>query len=291
MTAAAAALGASLGIGLMLCAAPWLWPRTTGRRGARADPGTAGIRAMLAAAGLHGVSPGLFAVVSLVLAVIAGAIAHALSGVVALTIAIGLAALTAPWLVVRQRLATRRAAHRAAWPDLVDHLVSGVRAGMALPDAVAALDEVGPAPLRAAFAAFRRDWRETANFSASLDRLKAALADPTADRIIETLRMAREVGGTELTPTLRALSAYLREDAALRGEVAARQGWVRNAARLGVCAPWVLLLILSTRPEAISAYNTPAGVVLIVVGLGVSVVAYRLMLGLGRLPEDGRWFA
>jgi tight adherence protein B len=63
-----------------------------------------------------------------------------------------------------------------------------------------------------------------------------------------------------------------------------------NAAKLGVAAPWVILLLLASRPEAAAAYNTSAGVALIVGGLAVSVIAYRIMLGLGRMPEERRWF-
>ncbi|MEO7121800.1 MAG: type II secretion system protein F, partial [Lacisediminihabitans sp.] len=88
----------------------------------------------------------------------------------------------------------------------------------------------------------------------------------------------------------RNLAAYLRQDAAIRSELEARQSWVRNAAKLGVAAPWVILMLLATRPEAAAAYNTPAGVILIVGGLLVSVIAYRLMLSLGRMPEERRWF-
>jgi tight adherence protein B len=90
---------------------------------------------------------------------------------------------------------------------------------------------------------------------------------------------------------LRNLGSYLRQESAIRSEVLARQSWVRNAAKLGVAAPWVVLVLLATRPEAAAAYNSPAGAVLIVVGLGVSVVAYRVMIGLGRLPDERRWFA
>ena len=64
-----------------------------------------------------------------------------------------------------------------------------------------------------------------------------------------------------------------------------------NAAKLGVASPWAILLLLASRPEAAVAYASPAGTVLIVVGLAVSVVAYRIMLGVARLPEDRRWFA
>ena len=53
--------------------------------------------------------------------------------------------------------------------------------------------------------------------------------------------MAREVGGSDVTAVLRGLSGYLREDAALRAEVEARQSWILNAARLGVAAPWLVL--------------------------------------------------
>jgi tight adherence protein B len=102
--------------------------------------------------------------------------------------------------------------------------------------------------------------------------------------------MAREVGGSDLTVVLRNLASWLRQDAALRSEVEARQSWIVNAARLGVAAPWLILVLLTSRPEAAAAYNTPAGVGVILGGLVLSVVAYRVMVVLGRLPEERRWF-
>ena len=80
------------------------------------------------------------------------------------------------------------------------------------------------------------------------------------DRIIETLRMARQVGGTELTPVLRALAASVRADTALRAEVESRQSWIRGAAVLGVAAPWIILSLLAMRPEGAEAYGSPEGV-------------------------------
>src|SRR3978361_1644142 len=184
----------------------------------------------------------------------------------------------------------QRRAPAVVWPDVVDHLVSAVRSGLALPDSVVTLAHSGPPITRAAFAEFERDYRMTGGFADSLDRLKDHLADPVADRIIETLRMSREVGGNELTTVLRNLASYLRQEAAIRSEVEARQSWVVNAAKLGVAAPWIILLLLASRPEAAAAYNSPQGVVIIVGGLVLSFVAYRVMLALGRLPEERRWF-
>ena len=102
--------------------------------------------------------------------------------------------------------------------------------------------------------------------------------------------MSREVGGSELTTVLRNLASYLREEIALRSEIEARASWVVNAARLGVAAPWIILVLLSTRPEAAAAYNSATGVAVIVGGLVATFVAYRIMIGIGRLPDEQRWF-
>lgn len=55
-----------------------------------------------------------------------------------------------------------------------------------------------------------------------------------------------------------------------------------------MAAPWVVLAMLSLRPEAVAAYDTTAGLVVLAVGGGVSLVAYRVMLRIGRLPDDQR---
>ena len=60
------------------------------------------------------------------------------------------------------------------------------------------------------------------------------------------------------------------------------------AARLAVAAPWIVLALLSTRPEAAAAYDTPAGFAVLAVGGACTVVAYLLMLRIARLPDDPR---
>lgn len=282
------AWGLLLGIGALLAASPVLWPGDYS--GSRRPSASIRARELLVQAGMGRVGIGTITAVSVMLGIAVGALVFALVPVVAVAGAAGILALCLPALVVVWRARAQRRATRVVWPDVVDHLVSAVRSGLALPDSVVTLAHSGPPLTRAAFADFERDYRMTGGFGDSLDRLKDRLADPVADRIIETLRMSREVGGNELTTVLRNLAIYLRQDAAIRSEVEARQSWIVNAARLGVAAPWVVLLLLSTRPEAAQAYNSPAGVVVIAVGLGLSVVAYRLMIGIGRLPEERRWF-
>lgn len=282
------ALGLVLGIGVVLVASPGLWPAVPGD--SRADAGGR-MRGWLAEAGFDRVPPAAFVTVVLAAAVAAGGVALAVVPVVGVGVVAAVVVALAPVSVVSSRARRRRRQLRAAWPDLVDHLVSSVRAGQSLGDGIAGLSELGPAELRPAFREFACTVRATGTLAPALDDLKARLADPVADRIVETLRMAREVGGTELPSVLRALSASLRQDAAVRAEVEARQSWVVNAARLGVAAPWIVLLLLAGRPEAAAAYNSPAGLTLLGVGFVVTVVAYRIMMTVGRLPEERRWFA
>jgi len=286
----AALAGLALGVGIVLVFAPLMWPARVGRV-ARSTGALGGVETRLRHAGLERVSVAAFAVASILLGVVFGAVTFALTPIAVIAGAVALVGLIVPSAVVRQRSRARRTAARIVWPDVVDHLVSAVRSGLALPDSVMTLAHAGPVATRPAFARFEAEYRATGNFALCITQLKDALADPVADRIVETLRMSREVGGSELTLVLRNLATYLRQEAAIRSEVEARQSWIVNAARLGVAAPWIVLLLLATRPEAAAAYNTTAGAVLIVAGLGVTVVAYRLMLALGRIPEESRWFA
>lgn len=283
-------LGCALGLGLLLAASPFLWPRVAATVTRPVHGPFRLVRDRLAQAGLHTVTLPTLAAVSLLLGVASAAVAFAFLPVVALAVTAGVVAFALPLVVIATRARSRRRANRAVWPDIVDHLVSAVRSGLALPDSVATLAHTGPTAVRESFLDYERSYRATGNFGLSLDELKTRLADPIADRVFETLRMSREVGGSELTTVLRNLAAYLRQEAAIRSEVEARQSWVMNAARLGVAAPWIVLVLLSMRPEAAAAYNTTAGVALIVGGFGASVVAYRIMVGIGRLPEERRWF-
>ena len=109
------------------------------------------------------------------------------------------------------------------------------------------------------FRDFGSDYRSGGQFDPSLTRLKDRLADPVADRIVEALRLTREVGGSDLGRLLGTLAEFLRESARTRSELEARQSWTVNAARLAVAAPWIVLVLLASRPEAVAAYNTPVG--------------------------------
>jgi tight adherence protein B len=280
-------LGLLLGLGLT-CIWWSFWPQPERVQPRRHHAAMAQLDDDLVLAGLRSVRwPGLITM-CLIAGLVVGILALAVTRVPAVSVAFAAMAGWAPLAVVRSRARRRRSRLREVWPDAVDHIASGVRAGLALPEALIQLGDRGPAELRDAFVAFGHDYRASGRFTDSLDELKERMADPVADRLVEAVRLAREVGGSDLGRVLRTLSAFLREDARSRAELEARQSWTVNAARLAMCAPWIVLLLMATRGSALQAYREPAGVVVLIVGAALSVVAYHVMVRIGRLPEEQR---
>ncbi|TDD58980.1 type II secretion system protein F [Kribbella antibiotica] len=279
-------LGLFFGVGVLLIIATFVAPAearaaTDGRLITRS-------RDLLAAAGVEGVTPAAFIGACLITGLIGFVVMFAVSGAWPVGFVFGLMAGFAPIALVRSRARKRLAEFRELWPDVVDNIASAVRAGLSLSEALAQVGERGPLPLREPFRRFGADYSSTGRFAESLDRLKARLADPVGDRVIEALRIAREVGGGDLGRLLRSLSAFLRDDARTRSELESRQSWSVNGARVAVAAPWLVLAMLSFQGDVIQRYNSPVGAIVIGVGAVICVFAYRLMLRIGRLPEPER---
>ena len=276
-------VGALLGAGVF-CVWWACWVRPPRARRPRAHR----LRDALHAAGWGSVPAPALPAACVVAGFAAFVLAAALTGVLVLGGGAALVAAAGPVAMLRHRIRTRRADLAREWPDVADTLASTVRAGASLPDAVCALAVRGPAALRPAFGRFAAGYRASGAFEVELAHLQAGLADPAFDRLAATLRMTRQVGGSDLGSTLRTLSGYLRADARTRGELLARQSWTVSAARLAVAAPWLVLALLATRPGGLAAYDSPTGAGVLVAGAVVSGLAYRVMVRLGRLPEPRR---
>ena len=279
-----AILGLGAGVGLLLVWLSFVSPRRLRIK----SSGPTRLTSLLNQAGLFGTSARGVLIVCFAAAVVTGVIIQVISRTLPVAVAFAAMAAYLPIAILSGRGRHRQRELAEVWPEAVDNLASAVRAGMSLPEALAQLGNRGPEPLRTPFQAFAADYQVTGRFGESLDRLKERLSDPVGDRVIEGLRVAREVGGGELGRLLRSLSGYLREDARTRSELESRQAWTVNGARLAVAAPWLVLLMLSFQREVISRYASPAGVVVLSIGGGACLVAYRLMVRIGRLPQEQR---
>ncbi|MBE7700025.1 type II secretion system F family protein [Oerskovia sp. Sa1BUA8] len=280
------AAGLLLGVGAFCVW--WSWWEPGPRAPRRTDGWSARTQDLLVLAGVPSLTPRALVTASTVLGALVLLVTLALTRALPVAACFASMAAALPTALVRSRARRRRVSLRDVWPEVVDHLASGVRAGLSLPEAVGQLGERGPVELREPFSRFAQDFRASGRFGDCLDALKARLADPVADRIVESLRMTREVGGTDLGRLLRTLATFLREDARTRGELEARQSWTVNGARLAAAGPWVVLALLATRPETAQAYNSLQGAVVLGCGALTSVVAYQIMRRIGRLPEEVR---
>jgi tight adherence protein B len=277
-------VGLVAGIGLLLVWSAYAVPR----RPARVRRGYSRVRELLARAGLGHVSVSAFLTLCAVLGCFVALVMQVVTRTPPVALVFGAMGAYAPVVVVAARARRRQRDFAEVWPEAVDHLASAVRAGLSLPEALAQLSVRGPEPLRPSFGAFALDYQVTGRFGECLDGLKARLADPVGDRVVEGLRVAREVGGGELGRLLRNLSGYLRDESRTRSELEARQAWTINGARLAVAAPWLVLLMMSFQPTVIRRYASPAGTVVLLVAAGTCLVAYRLMMRIGRLPRERR---
>jgi tight adherence protein B len=279
-----ALVGLGVGVGLLLIWAAFALPRTP----KASAPTSSALGRLLARAGLGDVTPTSVVSLCAVLFAVAFAVVQAVSRTMPVAVVFAAMAAYVPIAVLRQRAARRLRDFAEVWPEAVDNLASAVRAGLSLPDAVAALATTGPEALRTDFAQFALDYQVTGRFGECLDRLKDRLADPVGDRVIEGLRLAREVGGGDLGRLLRNLSGFLRDDARTRSELESRQAWTVNGARLAVSAPWIVLLLMSFQTSAIRHYASPGGVLVLGIGFLVCVLAYAAMMRIGRLPVENR---
>jgi len=285
-------MGALIGLLAGLGAVLVLWALTEPQwRPARRGPRTHRVATLLAGAGVQGITPAQLVGLCAASFAVAAVVMTGVSGVAPIGLVFGLMAAALPVAVLRGRAATRLREHAAVWPDAVDNLTSAVRAGLSLPEALIQLGERGPEGLRDAFVQFGRDYQATGRFHESLDLLKDRLADPVGDRVVEALRIAREVGGGDLGRMLRSLSGFLRDDLRTRGELESRQSWTVNGARLAVAAPWLVLLLMCLQGDVVDRFATGAGLAVLLTGAALCAVAYRLMMWIGRLPTERRILA
>ena len=209
---------------------------------------------------------------------------------VVIAIAFGFLAAGIAFVTVRAKNNLNDAALIAAWPEVIDHLMSGIQSGLSLTESLAGLSTRGPEVLRPAFTQFKANLYGSGDLTQAIEELKAMFSHHGSDQIFEALIISKTLGGSELLQILRTLGDFLRQDLALRREIEVKHGWIKNSAHLSAAAPWILLLLLSTQPSTASAYSTTTGALILLTGLVMTGVAYIWMNRLGRLPETPRVF-
>jgi len=210
------------------------------------------------------------------------------SFLLALTFSAALGSL--PISIRKRKIERERVELAALWPEILDHIISGLRSGLSLAETLAGLSQRGPTQTRSTFQACELVLRESGDFEKVFKVIKERFHDALADQVCEVLNFARGTGSRDTTITLRTLGDFIRSDVALRAEIRSKHGWIKNSALIAAAAPWILLLILSTQSNTIRAFSTSSGVMVLLIGVVMSFGAYLWMGRAGRLPEVPRIF-
>jgi tight adherence protein B len=248
-------------------------------------------RLRLAAAGLGHVKASWLLVTWFTCLVLASLIAVRLSGLTALGLAVAFlgSALSYETLLFRDK--SRRDTLVAVLPQICESLSSAVSTGLDLQVAFADLAAAGPKPTRNSLQEVSRQLDHGVQFEVAMEWLKADFAVSQADLLIELLKLTRTSGGVGLVGNLNRLAHQLRQQAALSGEIGAKQGWVTGTAKLALATPWLVVLMLGTRPENALAYNSQWGLIILSIGLALCLVAYLIINLVSVLPQPKRVFA
>lgn len=191
---------------------------------------------------------------------------------------------------LKQKNLKKRELLGQVWPEVIDHLVSGLYSGLSISEALSDLSNRGPELTRNDFAQFNRELRSGIDFATAISNLRSKFAHHGSDQIFEALLLSKTLGGGELLNTLRTLGSFQREDLALSKEIAIKHGWIKNSAHISAAAPWLLLLIIGTQPGTAKAFASASGILILGVGLALTFFAYFWMFRISRLPETPRVF-
>ena len=191
---------------------------------------------------------------------------------------------------LKQRAEKRKTELSQVWPEIIDHLVAGLYSGLSISEALSELANRGPEATRSDFALFNNELRGGSEFADAINNLRIKFSHHGSDQIFEALLLSKTLGGGELLNTLRTLASFQREDLILNKEIAIKHGWIKNTAHISAAAPWVLLLMIGTQAGTETAFAKPSGLMILIVGIAMTFLAYLWMSKISKLPIAPRVF-
>ena len=208
--------------------------------------------------------------------------------VLGLTIFSALATLGTSLEALRLRAKQRSDQLAKLWPEVLDSLQSAASSGFGIVDSLDEVSRGGPSRIRPAFQELVQRIDSGFGMDQSLDWFKSHLGQIQADRFVELIRIVNRSGGSGYLDSLRDQALRTRSEIALWAELDSKQGWVTGTAKLAIVAPWIVVATLAARAENVAIYNTAEGTAVLIVGLLVSVMAYRMVGLLGSLSKPSR---
>jgi tight adherence protein B len=217
-----------------------------------------------------------------------GLLAQQLAGVELLSICVATVCFAAMHSFLVSAQARKQQSNAEAMPAIIESVATSIDSGASLLEAFEnlALETVGEGRLKAEslVAVFESD----RTLEGKVVAAKEVFGCREGDLFLEMLLIAARKGDNELTRSLISLAGVQRAQHGLTNELVSRQGWILGSARLAQASPWIVVLLLSMRPETAVAFSSPAGSAILLVGLAMSFVAQRFIVAGARMPQANR---
>ncbi|MCI0424871.1 MAG: hypothetical protein L0Z49_08000 [Actinobacteria bacterium] len=242
--------------------------------------------------GVHGldVTPAQFWLTVLGVAGATFILLYGLTGLVVVSAVPAVVVATLPRAYFAQKRARRVAEVQQAWPDGLRDVLTSIRSGASLPNAIVDLSRYGPEPLRVAFQGFGVYSRSLGVVTA-LEIVKEDLADPTSDRVIEVLILAYERGGSVVNEILADLAEATTRDNWSMEQVRSENLEHKINARVVFVLPWLVLVAMTARSAIFREfYSTPLGFTVAGIGGVMSLLGIVIATRLGAIPTEPRVF-
>lgn len=183
-----------------------------------------------------------------------------------------------------------RIRHQEAWPAFIDSLASALSAGVSPAESIELACAKAPMVLRGGLSEMLADLNSR-RLRDSLPKLKPAFQNAHVDEFVKLFIVNEELGGIGLVPMLKQHAIRARAANAAMAQARAKRSATLTIAKLGVAAPWILLALLLSRTESAESFASPAGTSILLGGLAVCVVAYKLVALLGATRAQARVYA
>ncbi|MFD7712131.1 type II secretion system F family protein [Streptomyces sp. NPDC059786] len=224
-----------------------------------------------------------------VLAMIAGVVAGALTAWPVAAVLTTVAVLTLPGLLGPDRDAARRTERMEALATWTEMLRDTLCAAAGLEQAVLATADIAPAALETELRRLASAIRSRQPLPAGLRAFAEDVDDPLADVVVAALVMAAEQQASHLAPLLGELAESVREQVAMRQRIDAGRASVRTGVRVtvGVTLGMAVGLVVFNRPY-LDPFNTLTGqAVLAVVGV-LFAASFTYLTAIGRIDDPIR---
>lgn len=203
---------------------------------------------------------------------------------VAVNIAAGVGAgLGLPWIVTGVLVRRRLGRFSAQFPDAIDLIVRGLRAGLPVSEAIKSVGEEFPEPVGVEF----RHVAETMRLGRTLDEglweASKRFDTPDFKFFIVTLSIQKETGGN-LAETLDHLSDLLRKRRQMKLKIRALSSEARASAYILGSLPFIMFAIIFTLNQeyAMSLFTDRRGVMMVGFGLMMILAGGGIMAKMVR---------